>query len=285
MLTLHSGLGLETVPLELRELATMVKDEPAHQLQFDSFVARPRLYLSNNLLRQLPIPVMELANLRLLSLRQNKLTRLPPGIRNLVKLETLNISGNKLQYLPLEVFQLVKHHRLTELLSDPNPWLQYTDDQKEEFSNTSYVTVPRNGIAYTVGLRLIASNREHALSSTAESEKDTLCHVPPLSEVVLRQLSRINNSKRDLSPLMPADCPPRVTDMLRDLHSAQSEGDRRCAWCQRQYVTPAKKWIQWWGIKVRSEKSEPPHEDSMHDDRPQHVLPFEVGICGGCVRM
>lgn len=262
----------------------MVKDEPAHQLQFDSFVARPRLYLSNNILRELPSPVTELTNLRLLSLRQNKLTRLPPGIRNLVKLETLNISGNKLQLLPVEVLHLVKHHRLTELLSDPNPWLQYTNVQKEEIAETFYTTVPRNGVPCSVSLRLVASDREHFPSSARVSEGEEQCHVPPLSEIILRQLSKINNSKRDLSPLMPTDCPPRVTDMLRDLHCAQSEGDRHCSWCQRQYVRPAKRWIQWWGMTVRIEKFEPLPEGSFHDDQPQHVLPFEVGICGGCVK-
>jgi len=283
-----SGMGLESLPLEIRELSTMIKDDPAAQMQFDSLVARPRLYLSNNILRQFPQPLLELGNLRLLSLRQNKLTRLPPGIRNLVKLETLNISGNKLQSLPVEVLDLMINCRLTELLSEPNPWVTYSEAQKDMREQRSRLSSrpslhtmvrdpKRSDEDYHLILQQVATSEpRNGFDGTSPRQ------VPSLSEIVLRQLSKLNNSKRDLSPLMPDDAPVNITNMLEDLNAAQGDGDRRCAWCKRLYVTPAQTWMEWWDVNLVK-------KDRARDDLSEfgsapgrHVVPFGVGICGGC---
>ena len=284
-----SGMDLDSLPLEVRELSTMIKDDPAAQMLFDSLVARPRLYLSNNILRQFPQPLLELGNLRLLSLRQNKLTRLPPGIRNLAKLETLNISGNKLQSLPLEVLDLMINCRLTELLSDPNPWLMHTDAQND-------MRERRSRLSSRPSLHTMVRDPKHTDEdyhlilqqiATSEPRSDDLAigqnrQVPPLSELVLRQLSRLNNSKRDLSPLMPEDAPPSVINMLGDLHAAQGDGDRRCAWCKRLLVMPAQTWLEWWDVNlVKKDRA----RDDVADFGPKvgrHIVPFEVAVCGGC---
>lgn len=284
-----SGMGLESLPLEVRELSTMIKDDPAEQMHFDSLVARPRLYLSNNVLRQFPTPLLELSNLRLLSLRQNKLVRLPPGIRNLVKLETLNISGNKLQSLPLEVLDLMIKCRLTELLSEPNPWLTYTEAQGDATlrkarpsSRPSLHTLVKNpkrsGEDYQLILQLVATSEACTENSDGQSQR----RIPPLSELVLRQLSKLNNSKRDLSPLMPDDAPVSINHMLKDLNASQTEGDRRCAWCKRLYVMPTQTWMEWWDVnlvkkdRARNDLSEPGPAVG------RHVVPFESAICGAC---
>lgn len=283
----HSGMHLEQLPPAIRELATMIKDDPASSMQFESLVARPRLYLSNNLFRAFPAPILELSNLRLLSLRQNKLTRLPPGIRNLVKLETLNVSGNRLQYLPIEVLDLMSNHRLVELQSEPNPWVTCTEEQKKtdpEMTRMSnrprlYVrSLPHDDHeGYHTLLSLAATDRQQ-LGSTQKSR------VPSLSEMVLRQLSKVNQSKRELTPLMPEGTSSHVIELLDDLHDAQNEGGRQCARCKRRYSTPAEKWIEWWDIRSRGMSS---HTDILNQvsatTKLGHILPFEVGVCESCV--
>lgn len=290
----NSGLRLDRLPLELRELATMIKDDPACPMQFESLVARPRLYLSNNLLREFPAPILELGNLRLLSLRQNKLTRLPPGIRNLIKLETLNVSGNRLESLPIEVLDLMSNHRLVELQSEPNPWKTCTEQQRRtDPEKTRLSSRPRlyiSGHHYTEDegyhtlLSLVATSRQ--IPNNKQQHLTPGPTVPSLSEMVLRQLNRLNQSKRDLTPLMPEGTGPRVIDLLSDLHTAQNEGDRQCARCKRRYVTSAEQWIEWWDIRFKGMSS---HADvvssqigAAHQTGSRHVLPFEVAVCESC---
>lgn len=304
-----SGLLLDTLPLETRELATMIKDDPASPMQFESLVARPKLYLANNLFRKFPTPLLELSNLRLLSLRQNKLTRLPPGIRNLVKLETLNVSANRLECLPIEVLDLMSNHRLVELQSEPNPWVTCTEEQrKNDPEKTRISNRPRlylrghrvhddDDEGYHTLLSLVATSQPPPDTSSTDPIHDqqrAAIKIPSLSELVLRQLNKVNNSKRDLTCLMPEGTGPRVLQLLGDLHDAQREGDRRCARCKRRHVTPARTWFEWWDIRLKGMSSRadlPPDEASaaaaagaaggVHG--PGHVLPFEVGVCESCV--
>lgn len=271
-------MKLEKVPEEIRGLAAMVSNDKADQMQYESLVARPRLYLANNLLRELPSPVLELTNLRLLSLRQNKLSKLPAGIRGLVKLEELNISGNKLQFLPIEVLDLMANHRLKKVHSEPNPWLEKPEKQDQTWPFPSRLP---NRAQWQVGQATERATGEIVtLKLTATTEKSVELGKPrmaTLSELVLRQLSRSNNSNEDLSVLMPKFAPSSVTEMLQDLHSAQHEGGRRCVGCKRAYVQPAEKWIEWWYILGGPRV--PLTTGGM--DR-SSVLPFEVGICGSC---
>lgn len=284
-------MNLEELPAGIREIATMIKDDPASSLQFESLVARPRLYLSNNVFRRFPTPILELSNLRLLSLRQNKLTTLPPGIRNLIKLETLNISGNRLQFLPIEVLDLMSNHRLVEIQSEPNPWIACTEEQKRtDPEKTRISNRPRLYVrsqphddqeGYHTLLSLTATNRSRPAEASDFTQK---LKVPSLSEMVLRQLNRVNHSKRELASLMPEGTGSRVVELLGDLHTAQVEGDRQCARCKRRYVTPAERWIEWWDIRSRGMSS---HADVLNQVAPAsklgHVLPFEVGVCEGCI--
>lgn len=279
-LTRCSSMRLETVPEGIRGLATMVSNDKADNLLYDSLVARPRLYLANNLLREVPSPVLELRNLRLLSLRQNKLTRLPAGIRNLVKLEEFNISSNKLQSLPIEVLDLMANHRLRKVHSEPNPWLEMPEKQDTVWPLPSRLP---NRAQWQVGQATETSTGSIiTLKLTASTEKSVnteakASRMPSLSELVLRQLSKVNSLNEDLSALMPKLAPNSVTEMLQDLRGAQEEGGRLCVGCKRPYVQAADKWIEWWYILGPSHL--PLATGGM--DR-SSVLPFEVGICGGC---
>ncbi|RMZ85920.1 hypothetical protein DV736_g6526, partial [Chaetothyriales sp. CBS 134916] len=130
-----SGCSLSELPPEIGELAHLTKQTNfvAGMLESGaSLETHLRLFLGNNFLRQLPLPLFSLTSLRELSLRRNKLTRLPGGIRHLVNLEKLNVSGNKLSHLPFEVMDLVAHHRLRDLTTEPNLWETRNEDQVKQ---------------------------------------------------------------------------------------------------------------------------------------------------------
>lgn len=293
-------MSLESLPAETREIATMVKDDPSNLIHFDSLVARPRLYLSNNLFRQFPTPILDLSNLRLLSLRQNKLTHIPPGIRNLVKLETLNISGNRLQSLPIEVLDLMSKHRLTELHCDPNPWLvppaQHDQDSTNNPDHQRISAQPRYNCTDHAGpvkkiytwhtpLTLTAST----LTSAATASDSIRQSMPSLTELVLRQLSRSNPTKRDLTSLMPEHTSPGVLSQLHDLHQAQLDGGRCCVKCGREFIRAGTTWIEWWDIMLNGviSRTGPATEHVVQSPFPlttSLVLPFEVADCGSCSR-
>ena len=270
------------MPAEIRELSTMIRKDPLEETHFDSLVARPRLYLANNMLRQFPLPILDVSNLRLLSLRQNKLKSLPNGIRVLTKLETLNIAGNRLQSLPIEVLDLMINHRLRSILSDPNSWLVPSPEYQGSPEDLPRLTDQCSVYMPKVHVRQGLSNEELHLSMVATSkdrEKVTMKSVPSLSELVLRQLSKLNVSKKDLSSLI-ADAPPNVANMLTDLHVAQNAGDRHCASCKRLYVQPAQSWIEWWNVDHLEVSN---RVNSAGTWTSVHALPFELGICGSCV--
>lgn len=273
------NMALDTLPLEIRELATMIKDDVADQMRFESLVARVRLYLASNALRQLPSPILELSNLRLLSLRQNKLTRLPAGIRELKKLESLNIAGNRLQFLPIEVLDLMTRHRLHELLSYPNSWFEYpvvpgTDPLPSRLTSRPQSCTNTELRRGDTKLELMAKLMNNKQLSTSKAT--------PLAEIVLRQLSKLNSSKRDLAPLMPEDTPTTVTDMLRELFLAQAEGGRKCVDCKRPLVIPAQTWIEWWKTTTVEHLARNSAIRSLRNQTEQ-ILPYEVSVCSECI--
>ncbi|RMD42755.1 hypothetical protein DV735_g2349, partial [Chaetothyriales sp. CBS 134920] len=127
-----SGCALSELPSQIGELAHLTKQTNLVMGMLESGASLEthlRLFLGNNFLRQLPLSLLSLTNLRELSLRRNKLTSLPAGIRDLVNLEKLNVSGNKLSHLPFEVINLVAHHRLREVTTEPNLWETTNEDQ------------------------------------------------------------------------------------------------------------------------------------------------------------
>ncbi|KAG9777906.1 hypothetical protein KCU88_g4362, partial [Aureobasidium melanogenum] len=106
-----SGMSLSSLPAEITTLQTLSKQDEIVPGMLDTgtnLEPHLRLYLANNLLTELPLPIFELRNLRVLSLRQNNLTRIPASIRELVNLESLNVAGNNLTELPFEIVELIR---------------------------------------------------------------------------------------------------------------------------------------------------------------------------------
>lgn len=243
-------MGLLSLPDELTKLQTLSKQADIVPGMLDigsDFEVKLRLYLASNLLTQLPSPILTLQNLRVLSLRHNNITSIPPSIRELVNLESLNLAGNQLNELPFEIIELAKFHNLNTLIANPNPWRGMEESFENGVSSsngfTCHTIVPfRSDITPTTLYRTKArgklNNFRFYITKTA---------VPPLTETVLRQLSKLlSKSQTDLSTVMPHDSPQTVLDNLR-LLSYQPE--RQCTTCHRTLVIAGEEWLEWWAIQ------------------------------------
>ncbi|KAI9703239.1 MAG: hypothetical protein M1836_007804 [Candelina mexicana] len=93
-------------------------------LSYESFLPGLHVFLSNNLLRSLPMGLFDLEMLSVLSLRGNELTEIPPVIDRLSNLKELNISGNQLRFLPWEILTLIRGGKLETLILGTNQLVQ-----------------------------------------------------------------------------------------------------------------------------------------------------------------
>ena len=238
-----SGYSLPGLPPEIRELVYLTKQTNMVSGMMEngtSFEARLRLFLANNYLRTLPLPVLDLTNLRELSLRRNKLTKLPAGIRNLVNLERLNVSGNKLSYVPFEIVELAQKHHLFELITFSNSWevpagLKFTD--------TNMVCMRTYHAPEMLGPSDLQLRRYIGPRSEPDIKLD--CTVPSLTEMCLRQMAKLHPLE-DLRRYVPLDTPSSVLSALQDLHETLEEGGIRCNRCGTTIVQPATQEIEWW---------------------------------------
>ena len=228
--------GLSSLPQEIFELATLTKQTNLVSGMLEhgtSLETHLRLYLANNSLRTIPVEILDLTNLRMLSLRRNKLTSVPPGIRRLVNLETLNVSANKLSYLPFEVIELIRFHSLRNLQADPNLWdaAGPTHPEGSEFSlyrRPNRPTLLRHPILTTA--RCISDRPKPRMAS--------------LFEMTLRQLHRLQ-PQNDLNCIMPS-ASTTVSEGLSDLHTSIQSGQNQCTACHRLIVQPGAEWTEWW---------------------------------------
>lgn len=224
-----SRMDLTDLPVELAELATLTTLPNLVPGMLDtgrSFETDLKLNLSSNLFRRLPAAVLDLSNLKVLSLRQNKLKTLPTAIRRLTSLVSLSIGGNQLTHLPFEVLELAQNHKLKLLYAQPNPWTSCPEDV--------------HNLAATETRPAIARQRSRPPHRTP-------ARTTSLTETILRQLYRLA-TREELSSYMPADTPSRVYDALNDLKAAQDDGGRQCTRCRRLVVSTAHEWLEWWPI-------------------------------------
>ncbi|KAI9776827.1 MAG: hypothetical protein M1835_005406, partial [Candelina submexicana] len=92
--------------------------------RYESFLPGLHVFLSNNLLRSLPMALLDLERLSVLSLRGNELTEIPPIIDRLSNLKELNLSGNHLRFLPWEILTLIRGGKLETLILGTNQLVQ-----------------------------------------------------------------------------------------------------------------------------------------------------------------
>lgn len=243
ILTLCSSMSLSSLPAEITSLKTLSKQDEIVPGMLDTgtdLEPHLRLYLANNLFTRFPTPVLDLRNLRVLSLRHNNLTAIPPAIRELVHLESLNVAGNQLTELPFEVVELMRFHRLRELVTSPNPW-----SQPEDFVASRDIGV---GILRAVhdGAVLCRSFSTQSRPEPMTQQMNQNLRVPSLTEVVLRQLAQLDpQAKLDFRELMPPQTSESVLDQLRVLTELPG---RRCTQCQRPIVLAGEQRIEWWSL-------------------------------------
>jgi hypothetical protein len=232
-------MGLTSLPAEVASLKTLSKQAEIVEGMLETgtdLEAQLRLFLGNNCFAQLPSPILELGNLRVLSLRNNRLTSITPQIRHLTQLKTLNIAGNKLRELPFEIIELAHFHKLRELLSDPNPWI----------STHEYDPMQRRQIREVRGklprMRFVPDPTENS-SGQIEAVRSK---APSLSEVCLRHLAKLNpHGHIDFKTFMPPESPQNVLDGLT---LVQTKSGQQCTRCGRTVVVPGGSWLEWWAL-------------------------------------
>lgn len=242
-------MSLSSLPSEVSSLQTLSKQAEIVPGMLDigtDLEAKLRLYLANNLFVQFPTPILDLRNLRVLSLRQNNITSIPPTIRELVNLESLNVAGNQLQELPFEVIELVRSHNLRTLTTDPNPFMRPSQPEGDgpQAVEHQQFDFPPNSTIPTLHRRDAAGFGPQSISK-GSGFANTL-GVPSLRELALRKLSKLDPlSQIDFSEFMPDDAPGSV---LEDLWLLKTQPSRRCTKCHRPIVLAAKQWIEWWKL-------------------------------------
>ncbi len=246
-------MSLTTLPDEVTSLQTLAKQDEIVPGMLDmgtDLEPQLRVYLANNLFTRFPTPVLELRNLRMLSLRNNNLTSIPPGIRELVNLELLNIAGNQLTELPFEVLELTRFHKLGEIISSPNPWTEpdvadWGDQAAEDHDVTLVRTDLRNMVQWLV------SRVSKPVLGGQRTDGNPGVSSPSLSESVLRQLARLDPQiKVDFPSLMP---PGTSEIVLERLQMLQEYPGRRCGYCGRLIVMAANERLEWWSTRRRGE--------------------------------
>jgi len=235
-------MSLSDLPNEIASLKTLSKQDEIVPGMLDTgtnLEPQLRVYLANNLLQTFPTPLLELRNLRVLSLRHNRLKSIPPSIRELVNLETLNLAGNQLEFLPFEILELIRFHKLRELRCNPNnSWCTsgptgYNCDREVLSADWTWLNRRDSSQAW----------RHMLLDQTPNPDS----RVSSLTEIVLRQLAKLDPQNQiDFRALMPPETPDTILDQLDVLHTAP---DRRCNFCQRPIVLAAKEHIEWWSSK------------------------------------
>lgn len=255
------SLYLETLPSEIVLLKSLTKhtrisDPPASQEGYSSIEAKLRLYLANNSLRRVPTSILDLDNLRLLSLRHNNITHIPAGIRKLVNLKSLNLAGNDLRYLPFEIVELFHHHNLVELVADPNPWEECLSEREDEVIDEVSPSNEKEDFTYRrcyvrvhVGKATFfrANGTSYVESRAYPAEASSKSRVPHLTELVLRRLAKLPELS-SLDSAIVEELPETAQRMISEAQEAHDGGGHRCTKCHTDIVMPHKQWLEWWSF-------------------------------------
>lgn len=242
-------MALSSLPSDISSLNTLSKNAEIVTGMLDlgtDLEAKPRLYLANNLFTQFPIPLLDLRNLRVLSLRQNNITSIPPAIRELVNLESLNVGGNILQELPFEIVELARFHSLKSLTTDPNPFRPPPACHPDDFKIVEYQKFESSSENEVLTLyRRKMTELQNRATYKTNSSASTL-GVPSLRELALRKMSQLDPmSQIDFRNIMPADSPESI---LEDLSLLKTQPSRRCTRCHRTIVLATRQWTEWWRL-------------------------------------
>ena len=261
---------LSSLPPEVTTLNTLSKQDeivPGMLHIGTNLEPRLRIFLANNLFTKVPSPLLELRNLRVLSLRNNNLHSISPGIRDLVNLESLNVAGNQLVDLPIEVLHLVSQCCLKELILQPNPWRPLPRLALKRIEPKAILRI-QNGSLHLwrrPDMTRITDSPQRPLQTSA---------VPSLTELVLRQLSKIDGrGDTKFADYMPLGSPETV---LNHLDFVREHPGRRCNSCARTIVHAGEEWIDWWHLGREEKKDGTTVQNVMV---PPDAVPFRRILC------
>ncbi|KAL9008185.1 MAG: hypothetical protein Q9173_006663, partial [Seirophora scorigena] len=253
------------------------------QGKFEPFGRDLMIFLSNNMLTQVPARLLQLENLTVLSLRGNKLTELPPAIGNFIHLRKLNVSQNNLQWLPYEIRHLLKG-QLRLFGFQPNPFLhptrRYNADwwqQHHPFCSTKPALLRIDGTLVPHPPPSPARTPEHSTGRSEPSPPDQEqpnqqpTHAPSLFEVCLRNLYD-SPQLSQLPFLIPHDAPASLIAAAKHTWRLKESGAQRCTVCGKAYVVPRAEWMEWWQLATAGSG---PEEFETHALTPRE--PFNHG--------
>lgn len=259
----------------LRPLRYHMPSQGSEVRQWQPTTPALRLYLSNNLLEDVPSEVFHLKNVEVLSLRSNNLTEIQLSIGELSNLKELNLGSNQLKWLPWEMLGLL-HATLERCMVYPNPFIRTLPSTWNHApSRKSELHEPRQlASTHIAFLDITGASIRHwppAPSSLPEHwpeprEDDEFLGPPPeertktpsLLELALRACK--NSPQLSSLPfLVPDDYPQHLIQLLQTTWKLKEAGGKSCSVCGNEYIIPRTEWIEWWycipeqgGQRVRS---------------------------------
>lgn len=247
--------------------------------RYQSLTPALRLYLSNNLLDEVPGEVFHLKNLEVLSLRSNNLTEILPSVGELISLKELNLGSNQLNWLPWELLGLL-HANLQKCMIYPNPFIRpvpstwnYIPTQNLEDREPCQVASTRIAFLGITGASVRhwppapSSLSEHwpepqAVDEVLGPPPEERTKIPSLLELALRACKKSPHLSQ-LPFLIPDDCPDHLSQLLQKTWALKEAGGKGCSVCGNEYIIPRTEWIEWWYC-IPHQGSRGPISQAMH---------------------
>jgi Leucine Rich repeats (2 copies) len=221
---------------------TTIQDiPPSQQDTYAPIEAALRLFLSNNAISTFPSAILNLSNLRALSLRNNKLTKIPANLAKLTHLETLHVGGNKLQYLPFELFRLLAQRPNFNLFSDPNPF--------QPLTSALPPTIHPDQVCKGKPIYFYANGSK--TNNTPPTSTATTLQPPSLLALSLRSCANLPDLPSIAAWFASPNGPANLALPVSMAQEAIAYGDPECTVCGRAFIVPRVEWLEWRALPGR----------------------------------
>lgn len=290
-------------PLQHLTKLPSVTEAPTTENAYSSLQPFLRIYLPNNSLTNISSEVMELKDLKVLSVRNNKISSVPCSIRKLKALEVLNISVNRITDLPWGLLELLEGD-LKHFTARPNPFPEieesdvaiwhrgsgqngHAESIQDALQFTEYEADPpadawkaiRVATSPVERLDMDGHTVEPDIVQDSPNTETQAPHPPSLRELALRTLAKMPGLEQ-VTDAELTEFPPLLVPLFRLARAWRADGGWHCSVCGREYVHPRTRWTEWWDCT--------PHENGMKNPRASgerlRPLPFRrFGCSWGCL--